>query len=94
MTLEFPSGVPMVRAVHRTNDLYPGAHRDAILPDLVVELAPECRCVSATFGEVRTIGHAPFPDHALDGVFIAAGPAIEPEAARGRVELVDVNGSD
>ena len=88
--VEFPAGVPIVRAVHRGDVLYPGPARDAHVPDLIVEFDPAWRVHTATLGPVRSVGTPPFPDHALDGVLVMAGPTIAPSADRTRAPLLDV----
>lgn len=90
LALEFPKGIPVVRAVHRGADLYPGRWSKSIVPDLIVEFAPEWRCVAATFGQALTYGEPPFPDHALNGIFALAGNNIQPDPKRGHLGLLDI----
>lgn len=94
LALEFPDGIAVVQAVHRGADLYPGPWSGTgdltVVPDLIVEMAPEWRCVAATFGKAITFGEPPFPDHALQGIFAIAGKNIEPSAERGQLELLDI----
>ncbi|MEM9378677.1 MAG: alkaline phosphatase family protein [Planctomycetota bacterium] len=87
--LTFPADVPVVRAVHRGADLYPGPMSDAVVPDLVVELDPAWRVTTSLVGDVLTVGGPPFPDHALDGIFVAGGAGVRP-GPRGRLRLTDV----
>lgn len=89
-TIEFPEGIPIVEAVYRGADLYPGPQSDGLVPDLIVEFGAAWRCVNSTFGDVMNVGTAPFPDHALDGIFVASGAPIAHDPARGRLQLVDV----
>lgn len=91
--LEFPAGKKVVRAVHRGEALYPGPHagdvEGAAVPDLIVELRDDVQCVSYGFGRALS-RRAPFPDHALDGIFVMAGADVEAEDKRGTMELIDV----
>ncbi|MEM1449387.1 MAG: alkaline phosphatase family protein [Planctomycetota bacterium] len=92
-TLEFPAGVPVVQAVYRGADVYPGPLSDAVVPDLVVEVDPAWRVTTTLVGDVLTVGGPPFPDHALDGVFIAGGAGVRSgvhSGPRGRMHLDDV----
>ena len=88
--IEFPDGVPIVRAVHRGAELYPGPAQDARVPDLIVEFDPAWRAHTATLGPVMSVGTPPFPDHALDGILVVAGPTIQAADGRLRASLEDV----
>ncbi len=90
MAVEMPKGIPVVKAVHRGIDLYPGRWSESVVPDLIVEFTPEWRCVAATFGNALTFGEPPFPDHALDGIFALAGANVQPAPAREHLELLDI----
>ncbi|QDV09654.1 Type I phosphodiesterase / nucleotide pyrophosphatase [Planctomycetes bacterium Poly30] len=90
LAIEFPEGLPIVQAVHRGSDLYPGRWSSAIAPDLVVELEPDWRCVAATFGQTLTYGEPPFPDHSLNGIFVLAGKNVAPSKARDHLQLIDI----
>ncbi len=89
-TLELPAGVPLVRGVHRGADLYPGPLQDARVPDLIVEFDPAWRVYTDLFGPPISVGTPPFPDHALDGVLVIAGPSIKGDSERSRAQLTDV----
>jgi predicted AlkP superfamily phosphohydrolase/phosphomutase len=85
------SGHPLVRAVHRTADLFGGAHL-AQLPDLIVEWNPEIplgttvagngagsrvRATSPRVGLLEQVNtYCRTGDHQLGGMFIARGPGI------------------
>ena len=87
------SGRPLVRAVHRTADLFQGRHL-AQLPDLIVEWNPEIplgttvagtgagsrvRATSPRIGLLEQVNsYCRTGDHQLGGMFIARGPGIEP----------------
>jgi predicted AlkP superfamily phosphohydrolase/phosphomutase len=87
------SGRPLVRAVHRTADLFRGAHLDQ-LPDLIVEWNPEIalgtavagngagsrvRATSPKVGMVEQVNtYCRTGDHQLGGMFVARGPGIRP----------------
>ncbi|MDG1048659.1 MAG: alkaline phosphatase family protein [Planctomycetota bacterium] len=88
--VEFPAGVPVVRAMYRGADLYPGPLQDARVPDLIVEFDPAWRVYTDLFGPPMSVGTQPFPDHALDGVLVVAGPTIEADEGRARAALTDV----
>jgi len=88
--LEFPAGVPVVQGVHRGADLYPGPLQEERVPDLIVEFAPAWRAYTDVFGPPMSAGTQPFPDHALDGVLVVAGPSIKGHRDRTRAQLTDV----
>lgn len=85
------SGHPLVRAVHRTADLFGGAYL-AQLPDLIVEWNPEIplgttvagngagsrvRATSPRVGLLEQVNtYCRTGDHQLGGMFIARGPGI------------------
>jgi predicted AlkP superfamily phosphohydrolase/phosphomutase len=89
--LEMPgSDEPLVVEVWRARELYPGPFAAALLPDLLFETHPDVA--------VRPVPHATwferlqgtFPDHAREGIWVAAGPSIAPRAGRGRAEIADL----
>ncbi len=89
--VEFPQGMPVVLAVHRGAELYPGPFAESIVPDLIVELRPDVRCVASLFGPAVGPGEpAPFPDHALDGIWVLSGNHVLPAAERTRLRLEDI----
>lgn len=88
--IELPAGIPVVRRVDRGADLYPGPLQDARVPDLIVEFDPAWRVYTDLFGPPLSVGAQPFPDHALDGILVTAGPSIEGASERARAQLTDV----
>ena len=88
--IELPAGVPVVRRVYRGADLYPGPLQDARVPDLIVEFNPAWRVYTDIFGPPMSVGTQPFPDHALDGILVIAGPSIDGASERPRAQLTDV----
>jgi predicted AlkP superfamily phosphohydrolase/phosphomutase len=79
----------IVRRVHRGAELYPGPH-SALLPDLIFELDPTIAARSeparVPYGE-----HArAYPDHSLEGIWIAAGPSFLRVPQRGTVAVRDL----
>ncbi|MEM9801494.1 MAG: alkaline phosphatase family protein [Planctomycetota bacterium] len=88
--IEFPAGVPVVTSTFRGRDLYPGPHSDAYVPDLIVELAPAWRGTTSAFGSAISVGMPPFPDHALDGIFVIAGDDVIGAPDREDLGLLDV----
>ncbi|MEZ6014691.1 MAG: alkaline phosphatase family protein [Planctomycetota bacterium] len=79
--LEFPAGVKVVRRTWRGAALYPGPERERVVPDLIVELEPSWRAVTSGLGPVFAASELAFPEHARDGICVAAGPSI-PAASR------------
>ncbi len=73
------TGRPAVRAIYRTDELYPGEHRDDF-PDILVEWNPEAEIAglaSPKIGEVRGVRHSPRTgDHRPDGLLIARAPGL------------------
>jgi predicted AlkP superfamily phosphohydrolase/phosphomutase len=79
----------IVTRVFRTADLYPGPY-SARLPDLIFELDPSI-CARSNLAKVAYGEHARvFPDHHLEGIWIAAGPSFAARAERGRVSVFDL----
>jgi predicted AlkP superfamily phosphohydrolase/phosphomutase len=88
------TGAPVIRAAHRREDLYSGAHADAA-PDLVLEL-----------NEAREAGHAPgqrslskvdaprrersSATHRPDGILVMNGRGVRNGHDLGRAHLLDV----
>ena len=83
-------GVPLVHAVLRGEELYPGPYRD-VVPDLIFEVAPDCQ-VFTDIDEARILGayDVGIPDHDLQGVLVAAGPSIAQRAERGQADILDL----
>ncbi len=80
---------PIVRRVYRGAELYPGPF-SSIVPDLIFELdstiAARSEPVRVPYGE-----HArPYPDHHLEGIWIAAGPSFLRQPERGSVSIFDL----
>jgi predicted AlkP superfamily phosphohydrolase/phosphomutase len=89
--LELPgSDEPLVVEVWRARELYPGPFAAGLLPDLLFETHADVA--------VRPVPHATwfeklqgtFPDHAREGIWVAAGPSIAPRAERGSAEIADL----
>lgn len=80
---------PVVRRVLRGAELYPGPFAGR-LPDLIFELDPS---IAARSEPARTpfAEHAkPYPDHHLEGIWIAAGPSFAHQSERGEVSIFDL----
>lgn len=89
--LEYPVGTPLVRNVWTGDELYPGPERERVVPDLVFELAPTCRATASGFGPALATAQFPFPEHARDGVLVAAGPSLARHTGvRARWRLIDL----
>jgi predicted AlkP superfamily phosphohydrolase/phosphomutase len=77
------TGEPLVSAVHERDDLYHGPHAH-LAPDLTVVLGDwRYRTIGLyDFTTNKTISPAfgPTGDHRIEGVFVAAGPAVRPGA--------------
>ena len=87
---ELPSGVPLVRQVMRSADLYPGEHGD-LLPDLLFEVDPSVAVVHGGHGPLlQELGNMIYPDHDRWGVLIAAGPDIAHASARTQASVFDL----
>ncbi len=96
LTLVDPAtGHPAIAAVHRRQDLYHGPHLD-LAPDLVIEPVRRHADPRRVYVLSYELGGDVFADsgdltgnHALEGVFMAAGPEIRPGVLHD-AELVDV----
>ena len=84
------SDTPLVVNVWRAEELYPGPFAHALLPDLLFETHPEVavRPVPSA-GWFEKLGGT-FPDHAREGIWIAAGPAFAARPERGQVDIADL----
>jgi predicted AlkP superfamily phosphohydrolase/phosphomutase len=98
------SGRPMIRRVSRTADLYQGEHL-GLLPDLLVAWSEETPIGSATVGSgagatvrlgsdrvgelVGTNRYCRTGDHRPEGLFVAAGPGIDPGRLPRSVSVMD-----
>jgi predicted AlkP superfamily phosphohydrolase/phosphomutase len=65
---------PSVARVWRAEELLPGAAR-AALPDIVFETVPEVQVFAERGTALEGAYDPPVPDHDLQGIFVAAGPA-------------------
>jgi predicted AlkP superfamily phosphohydrolase/phosphomutase len=89
--LRLPGGDrPLVTRTWRGSELYPGPYA-ASLPDLLFELDPSVAArpgpAPVYYGEHE---RHPFPDHGLDGIWIAAGPSFAQRPGRGEVAIFDL----
>lgn len=80
---------PVIRAVHRSSELYPGPFSSR-LPDLIYELDPEICSRPGPYRSPLALHADALPDHALYGVWVAAGPSFAPRAERGQVSVFDL----
>lgn len=80
---------PVVVRVHRAAQLYPGPFA-ARLPDLIFELDPRIAARSEPARVPYGAHRNAFPDHALEGIWIQAGPSFAARAERGRVSIFDL----
>jgi predicted AlkP superfamily phosphohydrolase/phosphomutase len=85
-----PVGTPLVKAVWRGAELYPGPYQDRLVPDLVFETTADHRVVASVDPRVLSSTPAPFPDHARAGVLVAAGPDIARASERATWSVLDV----
>ena len=92
--LEAPDGQALVRQIWSGEELYPGDKGRHVVPDLVFETLPEYQVSSTTLEEVFSAPPSPWPlaapDHALDGIFVLAGPGVTPASTRGHLSILDV----
>ena len=81
---------PLVTRVWRPGELYPGPFSDR-LPDLLFETDPSVavRPIPQTRWFVEDAART-FPDHAREGIWIAAGPSISGSRERGRHDVFDL----
>ncbi len=84
-----PDGGALVRAVHRTADLYPGPHAEA-LPDLIFETDPSVMVRVRPRGPVLRRLERPVPDHDRVGILVAAGPRVARSDTRTELSIFDV----
>ena len=98
------TGRPLIRQVMRTRDLYQGSSLDD-LPDLLVEWSDEVptgsvmvsggigatvRASSAKIGIVEGLNqYGRTGEHRIGGLFVAAGPGIQPGSLAGEVSILD-----
>lgn len=82
-------GQPVVAQVWRASKLMPGPHRRA-LPDLVFETVPDLRVILGSGDILHSRLPAGFPDHALEGIAVIAGPSIAMESQRARWSITDL----
>ena len=87
------TGQPAVRAVYRTDHMFPGEYRDDF-PDILVEWNTDTDITSLAspkIGDVR--GANPEPrtgDHRANGLLIACGPGLVPGEASTAIPVVDI----
>lgn len=82
-----PGGTPLIEQVWQGAQLYPGGA--PAVPDLIFQVR-EDHLVSAEESEAVLVRYpAPRPDHARNGVFIAAGPRIRRDDRRKRFSILD-----
>jgi len=81
---------PLVTAVHRGSELYPGPHR-SVVPDLLIEVRPDVQVVAATTHQPTFVRYErPRPDHARSGILVMAGPDVAHGTERGDAEVFDI----
>jgi predicted AlkP superfamily phosphohydrolase/phosphomutase len=81
--------VPLVTEVWRGPDLYPGPHSH-VIPDLMFEVLGDIQVVASDVQPTFATHAQPIPDHALDGILVAAGPRIRRSDKRGRAAITDI----
>jgi len=79
----------LVTNVWRGTDLYPGPH-GSVVPDLMFEVLADVQVVASDVQPTFATHAHPVPDHARDGILVAAGPRIRREAERGRAAIADI----
>ena len=89
LALRGPEGLPVVTAVHRARELYPGPHAD-LLPDLLFETEPSFVVFGERAGPILSQLGKPYPDHDRRGVFVAAGPDVRARDGRLEFAIADV----
>ncbi len=82
-------GGPLVRRAFRTSSLYQGPYSD-LLPDILFEV--DERIMVQPFTRIPSTEPlaAPFSDHVLEGIFIAAGPSFPAREERGEASIMDI----
>lgn len=87
--VDLEEGTPLVVDTWRGAELYPG--REArVVPDLVFEVHPEVQVALRDGGPVFARYARSISDHALIGVFAAAGPDFDAGSERGDVSIFDL----
>jgi predicted AlkP superfamily phosphohydrolase/phosphomutase len=80
---------PVVLRVHRASELYPGPFAER-LPDLIFELDPSVVARNEPASKPYAASAQHFPDHALEGIWIQAGPSFAHRPERGDASIFDL----
>ncbi len=80
---------PDLVGAERGHQLYPGPH-GTVVPDLIVESGPSTRVLAARWRRTSRDYDHPLPNHALQGILIAAGPSIAGMRKRARAHVLDI----
>ena len=83
-----PNPKPVVVAVHRSEELYPGP-QGGLLPDLLFETDPAW-AVRADPGRNTLVEGIHLPDHDRRGIFALAGPRVRSGSLPAKVSILDV----
>lgn len=89
VALRTPDGRQVVLRVWRGAELYPGPE-SAVVPDLVFETLPDHQVVANDQQPTFVRRPVPLPNHARNGIFVAAGPDLAPDAVRARYSIFDL----
>jgi len=81
---------PLVANVWRAAELYPGPFARGLLPDLLYETHPDVAVRPVPNPTWFAALGGTFPDHARDGIWVAAGPSFAARAERGQVDVADL----
>jgi predicted AlkP superfamily phosphohydrolase/phosphomutase len=82
-------GGRLVTRVWRAGQLYPGPFEHN-LPDLLFEVDPSVAVRPVPNERWFANASRPFPDHARDGIWVAAGPSMPPARERARYDIFDL----
>jgi predicted AlkP superfamily phosphohydrolase/phosphomutase len=80
---------PDLVGAERGHRLYPGPH-GTVVPDLIVETGTSTRVLAKRWRQTSRDYDHPSPDHALQGILIAAGPSIAGMRQRARADVSDI----
>lgn len=83
------TGLPVVSRVLTREEAFPGAHLDEA-PDLTLVLQDLSFLSVLRADDALKLRRTPYGTHHPDGVFVAAGPGIEPGAALAPLSICDV----
>jgi len=94
LSIEGPDGRPVIDAVHRTAELYPGSGRRETAPDLIVEQRKGVHTTDSIgggsiFESVAERGKWRAENHS-DGIFLASGPDVRDDWDRDEVPTFSV----